>query len=237
MKISILTLFPEMFQGPFQHSIIKRAQEKKYVAIEYVNIRDFGIGKHQMVDDRPYGGGIGMVMRVDVVHAAIAQVKHSFLQEQSNAKTVKQAVILLSAGGKKFTQTFAQTYSEVDHLILICGHYEGIDERIKTYIDDEISIGDFVVTGGEIPAMLLVDAVTRLIPGVLKEGATSHESFSLTKDDARLLEYPQFTQPPEYDGQTVPDVLLSGNHAKINAWRQEEAIKKTEHIRPDLLKK
>lgn len=228
MKISILTLFPEMFQGPFDHSIIKRAKEKNLIEIEFVNIRDFGIGKHKLVDDTPYGGGIGMVMRVDVLHAAI---EHTKSQTSMTTKTV-----LMSVSGKKFNQKTAENFSEVDHLILICGHYEGVDERIKQFIDAEISVGDFVMTGGELPAMMVVDAVTRLLPGVITEGATQHESFSYAIDDKPLLEYPHYTKPPEYEGGTVPKILLSGNHKKIEAWRRDKAIRKTEEIRPELLK-
>jgi tRNA (guanine37-N1)-methyltransferase len=227
MKITILTLFPEMFQGPFDHSIIKRAKEKGLVEIEFINIRDFGLGKHQIIDDTPYGGGIGMVMRVDVVSKAISNVKC----QTSNVKC-KEKVILLTASGKPFKQAIAQEYSHLDHLILICGHYEGVDDRIKHYIDEEISIGDFVLTGGEIPAMLIADAVTRLLPGVITQGAVEDESFS-----EQLLEYPHYTKPQTYEEHTVPDILLSGNHPKIDEWRREKALEKTKQVRPDLLKK
>lgn len=255
MKISILTLFPEMFQGPFHESIIKHAQQKGFVEIEFVNIRDFGIGSHKIVDDTPYGGGIGMVMRVDVIHAAIEHTKEQFIRHceekrQSNppdhnivtlssdthGKTT-QKVILMSASGKPFTQTVAKAYAKLDHLIIICGHYEGIDARILEFIDEEIAIGDFVLTGGEIPSMLITDAVTRLIPGVLKEGVTDNESFSLLSDKSQqTLEYPHYTKPQEYNGDTVPEVLLSGNHKKIDEWRSEKALEKTKLNRPDLIK-
>jgi len=230
MKISILTLFPEMFDGPFTHSIVKRAQEKGLVQIELINIRDFGIGKHQIVDDTPYGGGVGMVMRVDVVHEAITQAKKTFSDDTS----VKQKVVLLTASGKTFKQTLAKQFSQLDHLILICGHYEGIDDRIKHFIDEEISIGDFVLTGGELPAMLITDSVVRLISGVITEGATDDESFS--QKGQTLLEYPHYTRPQEYQGHSVPEVLLSGNHAHIAQWREEKSMDKTKLIRPDLLK-
>lgn len=228
MKITILTLFPEMFIGPFDHSIIKRAQEKGLTEIEFINIRDFGIGKHQIIDDTPYGGGVGMVMKVDVIHQAIKQAK-------KNSTAKKQKVVLLTASGKRYTQQLAQTFSQLDHLILICGHYEGIDARISHFIDDEISIGDFVLTGGEIPAMLVTDSVVRLLSGVITEGATTDESFS--QDGQILLEYPHYTKPQDYEGLSVPEVLLSGNHAKIKAWKKEQAITRTKQIRPDLLKK
>lgn len=231
MKITILTLFPEMFAGPFDHSIIKNAKEKELVDIRFINIRDFGEGKHKMVDDTEYGGGIGMVMKVDVLHKAIEKSRIS-----KKELTGQEKVILLSATGKTYSQKTAEELSELDHLILICGHYEGVDERIKDYIDEEISIGDFVVTGGEIPAMLMVDSVTRLVHGVLPVGATTDESFSEI-DGKTLLEYPHFTKPREYKEKKVPEVLLSGNHPKIHEWRKKQAIEKTQSDRPDLLKK
>ncbi len=229
MKITFLTLFPEMFQGPFQHSIMKRAQEKGLLDIDYCNIRDFGIGKHHLVDDTPYGGGIGMVMRVDVIHAALQAVQKNTVVQKD-----KQRTILISAQGHQFKQTKAQEYAELDHLIMICGHYEGIDDRIHAFIDEEISIGDFVVTGGELPAMLIADAAARLIPGVITAGATDHESFSYTVDGKQTLEYPQYTKPPVYEGLNVPEILLSGNHANIEKWKREEAVKKTIKVRPDM---
>lgn len=217
-----------MFRGPFELSIIKKAQEKKLVEINIINIRDFGIGKHKIVDDTPYGGGIGMVMRVDVLSEAIKFAKASFK---------KQSVVLLSASGKSFDQQKAKQFSRLDHLILICGHYEGIDERISKYIDEEISVGECVYTGGEIPSMLITDAVTRLVPGVLKPGVTDNESFSLKGDEGELcLEYPQYTKPAVFENISVPEILLSGDHKKIHDWRMGEACKKTKKFRPDLLK-
>lgn len=218
-----------MFKGPFDHSIIKRVQEKGLVEIAYINLRDFGIGPHQMVDDTPYGGGVGMVLRVDVVHEAIKFAKKNF--PSTNTKTV-----LLTASGKTFNQTIAGEYAKLDHLILICGHYEGIDDRINHYIDEELSIGDFVLTGGELPAMLITDAVTRLLTGAITQGAVDDESFTM-QDEGTLLEYPHFTKPQSYEHHQVPDVLLTGNHAKIAEWRHTRSIEKTEKIRPDLLKK
>lgn len=234
MKITILTLFPEMFAGPFDYSIVKRAKEKGLVDIEFINIRDFGEGKHKIVDDTEYGGGIGMLMRVDILHKAIIYAQETF-SKQSNNATIKQSIVLLSAAGKKYKQAIAKKYSQLDHLILICGHYEGIDDRIKHYIDEEISIGDFVLTGGEIPAMLITDSVTRLITGVLPDGATEDESFS-EQNGEQLLEYPHFTKPQTYNGHNVPDVLLSGNHAEIKKWRDEQAKNRTVILRPDLIK-
>lgn len=230
MKISILTLFPEMFTGPFSESIVKRAIEKEQVDIELVQIRNFGLGTHKMVDDKPFGGGVGMVMRVDVIDHAINSVRNeTFTKEE-------EQIVLLDARGQAFKQSHAISFSKFKHLILLCGHYEGIDERVRSLVDATISLGDFIVTGGEIPAMLITDAVVRLIPGVLKEHATGLESFSLVSQNKQLLEYPQYTMPRDYRGMKVPDILVSGNHPKINKWKQQEAEKITKQFRPDLLK-
>jgi tRNA (guanine37-N1)-methyltransferase len=231
MQITILTLFPEMFAGPFDYSILKRAQEKNLVTITLINLRDFGIGAHKMVDDTPYGGGVGMVLKVDVLHKTIEEAKAAFSKQNKNEG--KQWVVLTSASGKQFKQQTAKQFSKLDHLIIICGHYEGVDERIMNYIDEEISIGDFVLTGGELPSMMITDSVVRLLEGVITDGATEDESFA---KDATLLEYPHYTKPRSYDGHDVPEVLVSGNHQKITQWRQVQAIKKTKRIRPDLLK-
>lgn len=220
LKITILTLFPQMFTGPFDFSIIKRAVEDEKIQINLVDIRDFGEGKHQVVDDKPYGGGIGMVLKVDVLEKAINSVKDKKLNKD------EQKIILTSASGKNYNQTKAREYSKLKHLIIICGHYEGVDERIMEFIDEEISIGEFVLTGGEIPAMLITDSVVRLVPGVLKEGATRLESFS-----DETLEHPQYTRPENYKGLKVPEVLLSGNHGKIEEWKRNESLKKTEKIK------
>lgn len=225
MKISVITLFPEMFTSPFNESIIKRAIEKKLIELEFIDIRSFGIGKHKLVDDTPYGGGKGMVLRVDVLHKIIEKVK---IKKYSKSQ---QKVILLTAHGKTFNQKRAKSFSKLKHLILICGHYEGFDERIKKYIDQEISIGDFVLTGGEIPTMLIIDSVARLVKGVLSKGSSENESFSL------LLEYPQYTKPQEYNGAKVPEILLLGNHPKINEWRHIKSVNITKKLRPDLLGK
>ncbi|MDP2638280.1 MAG: tRNA (guanosine(37)-N1)-methyltransferase TrmD [Candidatus Levybacteria bacterium] len=231
MKISILTLFPEMFRGTFDHSIIKNAQEKNKVQINFVNIRDFGIGRHKVVDDKPYGGGHGMILRVDVLEKAIRNAKDKSLT------TKNQKVALLSPHGKTFKQEKAQELSNLEHLILVCGRYEGVDERLKQFTDEEISVGDFITTGGEIPAMLITDAVVRLIKGVLKEGVTSSESFSLSAGEKTIrLEYPQYTKPQEYKNLSVPPILLGGNHNKIKKWRSEKSIKATRKLRPDLLR-
>ncbi|HEV2339276.1 MAG TPA: tRNA (guanosine(37)-N1)-methyltransferase TrmD [Patescibacteria group bacterium] len=223
MKITILTLFPEMFVGPFDMSILDRAKEKNLLTIEMVNIRDFGEGKHKVVDDKPYGGGIGMVMKVAVLDKAIQSVRDKKLSHE-------EKVILLDPRGAVFTQKVAVGFSKLTHLILLCGHYEGVDERIRQLVDETISIGDFVVTGGEIPAMLVTDAVSRLITGVLKNEATAYESFS-----EKLLEYPQYTTPAIYRYMKVPQVLRSGNHNEIEKWRKEQAVIVTKRHRPDLL--
>lgn len=210
MKISILTLFPQMFQGPFDYSIINRAKEKGLVEINFIDIRDFGIGKHKTVDDTPYGGGHGMILKVDVVKAAIDSVNDPKLSKD------EQKIILMAANGKTYNQKVAKEYSVLKHLIIICGHYEGVDGRISNFIDEEISVGDYVLTGGEIPAMLITDSVTRLISGVLKDDVTDNESFS----DENILEHPQYTRPQNFEGLEVPKVLQEGNHAKIEEWKK-----------------
>jgi tRNA (guanine37-N1)-methyltransferase len=225
MKISIITLFPQMFTSPFSSSIIKRAIDNNLVSINLVNLRDFGLGKHQTVDDTPYGGGMGMILRVDVLEKAILQTKDKKL----NSK--EQKIILLSAHGQTFNQSIAQEYAKLKHLILICGHYEGFDERIKQYIDEEISVGDFVLTGGEIPAMLITDSTLRLVENVIKKDSAMYESFS------PYLEHPQYTKPQEHKGIKVPEILLSGNHPEIDKWRKEQSLKVTTKLRPDLLQK
>ena len=220
MKLSIITLFPEVFHPILNSSILKRAQEKGLVNFKLINLRDFGEGKHQQVDDRPYGGGAGMVLRADILTKAVHKVR-------------SHKIILMSASGKPYKQTKAREFSKLKHLIIVCGHYEGIDQRfIDKYVDEEISIGDYVLTGGEVPAMVIIDSISRLIPGVLqKPEAIINESFS-----EGLLEYPQYTRPEEFEGEKVPEVLLSGNHAEIKKWRSQKSLEKTKKIRPDLLK-
>lgn len=222
MKISILTLFPEMFRGPFDCSIVKRAIKSNLVQVEIVDIRDFGLGKHKMVDDTPYGGGTGMILRVDVLEKAINKTK-------DNKKGEK--VILTSPQGNLFNQEKAIELSKLNHLIIVCGHYEGTDSRLNSFVDEQISVGDFITTGGEIPAMLITDSIVRLVKGVLKEKAINTESFP------DLLEYPQYTKPRNFRGLKVPPVLLSGNHKKIKDYKETESIKLTKKLRPDLLKK
>lgn len=238
MLISILTLFPEVFSHIFSSSIIGRAQKKGLVEIKFINIRDFGIGKQREVDDKPYGGGAGMVMRVDVVERAIASAKCNNVTMKSRLNGIHDAVIahssqtasgqcnnekviLLDPKGKTFDQSKARSFSKLDHLILVCGHYEGVDERISNFIDEKISIGEYILTGGEIPAMVIVDATIRLLKGVLiKKEATIDESF--TKE--RELESPAYTRPKIYKSYEVPPVLLSGNHQKIKEWRKNHQI-------------
>ena len=221
MKIDILTLFPEMFSGFKNESIIKRAIEEKKVSINTINFRDYSKNKHKKVDDTPYGGGSGMVLTCQPIFDAVEDIK------KKNSK-----VILLSPQGKTFNQEMAYDLSKEKHLILICGHYEGFDERIKTICDEEISIGDYVLTGGEIPAMVLCDSVTRLIPGVIEEDSHLNDSFN-----DNLLDYPTYTKPRNYKGMKVPDILLSGDHKKIEKWRNNERLKVTADKRPDLIKK
>ncbi len=227
MKIDILTLFPEMFETFQTSSILGRAVENELVSIQTHNIRDFAENKHKQADDYPYGGGAGMVMMPQPLSDCISHVLSSYPED-------KPKVIYLSPQGKVLSQALAQQLSKESSLVLLCGHYEGIDQRvIDKYVDMEVSIGDYVLTGGELPAMVLVDCVTRLIPGVLG----SSESILEESHSAGLLEYPQYTRPAVYDGQEVPPVLLSGNHKEIDKWRRQQSLKNTLHKRPDLLDK
>lgn len=225
MKITIITLFPQIFPTFFDFSILKRAQDKGLFSYELVNLRDFGEGIHQIVDDRPFGGGAGMVLKADILIKALKSIK----KVSDNTK-----VVLTSASGRLYKQSQAKSYSQLDHLIIICGHYEGVDERfIEKYVDEEISIGDFVLTGGELPAMLITDSIIRLIPGVLnKEESLAEESF-----EDGLLEYPHYTRPSVFEEMSVPEVLISGNHGEVNKWRKQKSQEKTQTNRPDLLKK
>jgi tRNA (guanine37-N1)-methyltransferase len=223
MRIDVLTLFPGMFGGFLNESIMYRARETETVDIHLVNFRDFSKNKHQKVDDYPYGGGAGMVLTVQPVHDALQSIKGY----QDALK------ILVSPQGTPFTQPKAYELAKVDHIIILCGHYEGYDERIRSYFDIELSLGDFVLTGGELAAMVLIDAITRLIPGVLnKEESHQNDSFNNL-----LLEYPHYTRPREYDGMEVPEVLVNGHHQLIEEWRHQKAIEKTKQVRPDLFQK
>jgi len=236
MKISIITLFPKMISGFFEESIIKRAQDKKLVEIEIINLRDFAIDDYGTVDDRPYGGGAGMILRVDVIYKALSKITNNKLQMANEIKNskFKTKTVLTSAKGKQFNQAKAIEYLKFDHLIIIAGHYEGVDERILDYVDEEVSLGDFIMTGGEIASAAITDAVARLISGVLKkEEATLQETFSIKGEN--LLEYPQYTRPENFQGLKVPKVLTGGNHKEIEKWRLEMAKKETRKKRPDLL--
>lgn len=222
MKFDIITLFPEMFSGPLSESIIKRAQDNKLIEINYHNLRDYAEDKHKTVDDTPYGGGKGMVLKVDVLDRALQSVIST--QAVLSAGEKSHHIILLTPQGQRFNQDKAIELAEkYDQITLVCGHYEGFDERIRDLVDEEISIGDFVLTGGEIPAMAIVDAVSRMVPGVLAEGSSDEETFMQRNDKGEYLkEYPQYTRPEEYKGIKVPEILLSGDHKKIADWRDKE---------------
>jgi tRNA (guanine37-N1)-methyltransferase len=229
MKIDIVTLFPEICRAPLSESMMKRAQEKRIIDLQIHNLRDWTTDKHHVVDDAPFGGGQGMVMKPEPIFAAVEDLRGrlSTLNPQLSTK-----VILMSPAGQRFDQQMAKELSGESHLIIICGHYEGIDHRvIEHLVDVEISIGDYVLTNGAIAAVVLVDAVARLLPGVLgDEQSAADDSFS-----SGFLEAPQYTRPADFRGWKVPDVLLSGNHAEIAAWREEQALKRTRENRPDLL--
>jgi len=224
MVFDILTLFPEMFAGPFSTSILKRALDKGVITINLINIRDYSTNKHRTVDDTPLGGGTGMIMAPEPIFRALEVVR-----EQRGGKT--GPVILLCPQGERFTQKLARELSKEKHLVLICGHYEGVDERVREFTTGEISLGDYILTGGELAAMVVVDAVSRHIPGVLGEAtAPATDSFA-----DGLLEHPQYTRPRNFRGAAVPEVLLSGHHARIARWRREEALLRTLVRRPELL--
>jgi len=228
MHIDIITIFPKMFEPILNESIIKRAQTKGKVKIRIHDLRDFTADKHRKVDDRPFGGGSGMVMGAQPIFDAAESIK---LKTQNSR--LKTKVILLCPQGEKLTQKACKRIAKYKHLILICGHYEGVDERVRQNLaDEEISIGDYVLTGGELPAMVLVDSVVRLLPGVLGDkNSLNFESF-----ESNLLEYPHYTRPANFRGMLVPQVLLSGDHTKIEEWRKKQAIKRTRQRRPDILK-
>lgn len=225
MEIDILTLFPTMFDGPLTESIIKRALDAGYLTVRLHNIRDWTTDKHHVADDYPYGGGSGMVMKPEPLVAAIEAVL------ATGATEPRPPVILMTPQGRVFTQSVAQELAAHARLVLVCGRYEGVDERVREHlVTDEISIGDYVLTGGELPAMVVLDAVARLVPGVLDPGSLSEESHS-----SGLLEYPQYTRPPVLRDWAVPEILLSGNHGAIARWRRREQLRRTLRRRPDLL--
>lgn len=224
MKFSIITLFPEVLKTVFDSSIVGRGQKKGHLEFEYIDLRQFGLGTHQVVDGKPYGGGVGLVLRADVLEKAI----------QSIERVGKSIVILPAANGQIYHQSTTKELLEYDHIIVICGHYEGVDQRfIDQYVDLELCIGDFVLTGGEIPTMLIVDSIARLVPGVL-EKPEAHQKESFEND---LLEHPHYTRPDTFNNQTIPEVLMSGHHGKVEEWRHEQQIEKTQKVRPDLIKK
>ena len=221
MKIDVLTLFPAMFAGPLDESIIKRARQAGLLELQLHQLRDWTHDRHKTVDDRPFGGGPGMLLKPEPIFEAVESLKRE-----------KTRVVLMSPSGRKFDQAIARELAQQEHLLIVTGHYEGFDERIREGLaDDELSIGDYVLTNGALPAMVVIDTVTRLLPGVLGDDASStEESFS-----HGLLEYPQWTRPAEFRGMKVPDVLVSGNHAEIAKWRAEQAKKRTQEQRPDLI--
>lgn len=226
MLIDIITLFPEMFSGVFGESIIKRAVEKNILEIRFTQLRDFAFDKHRQVDDSPFGGGAGMVLKPEPVYRAVRDVLN-----KSDEK-LSRKIIITDPSGEVFTQAKAKEFAALDQIIFVCGHYEGFDARIYDLADELISIGDYVLTGGELPAMVIVDAVARMLPNVLgsAESATTDSFFD------GLLGYPQYTRPREFEGKIVPEVLLSGNHAQIKKWREEQSLNLTRRRRPDLIK-
>ncbi len=219
MKIDILSLFPEMYNGPFTESILKRAQAEGKVEINIHNFRDYSLDPHHNVDDTPFGGGSGMVLACQPIFDCIKAIKNE-----------DSLVIMMTPSGKIYNQSIAYELSKKKHLIILCGHYEGFDERIRSICDMEISIGDYVLTGGELPSMVLVDSIVRLLPGVIDEESSLNESFN-----NNLLDYPVYTKPRVYEGMEVPETLLSGDHAKIAAYRRDEQVRKTKELRPDLI--
>lgn len=222
MRFDIVTIFPEMIEGIIQCSILKRAIEKGIIEVNIIDFRDFALDKHKHVDDYAYGGGAGMLISVEPVHKALCQIDNLDYAYK----------IITSPSGTVLTQEVVERLVKKDHIVIVCGHYEGIDARINDYMDEEISLGDYILTGGELAAGIIVDSVSRLVPGVITEASTLDESFT-----TGLLEYPQYTRPYEYNGQIVPEVLLSGHHENIRAWRRFQALKKTYNQRPDLLDK
>ncbi|MCQ4087164.1 tRNA (guanosine(37)-N1)-methyltransferase TrmD [Saccharibacillus sp. JS10] len=245
MRIDVLTLFPEMFDGVFNASILGKARDKGIVELSAVNFRNYSTSKHGQVDDMPYGGGGGMVLKPEPIFAAVEdllRIREEEAGAESEAAQVNEKpsdssrprIVLLCPQGQTFTQQKAEEFAKEDHLIFICGHYEGYDERIRDgLVTDEISIGDYVLTGGELPAMVMIDSTVRLLPGVLGNANSAvSDSFS-----TGLLEYPHYTRPTEFRGMKVPDILLSGHHANIEAWRRRESLRRTLERRPDLLQK
>ncbi|WP_348920073.1 tRNA (guanosine(37)-N1)-methyltransferase TrmD [Enterococcus rotai] len=226
MKIDVLTLFPRMFEGPLGESIIGKAVEKNLLEINISNFRDHADNKHQSVDDYPYGGGAGMLLKVQPIYDNLRRI------EEATPET-KKRVILLDPAGKQFDQKMAEEFSEEEHLVFICGHYEGYDERIRSLVTDEVSLGDYVLTGGELGAMVMIDATVRLLPDVLGNKLSAQTDSHSTG----LLEHPQYTRPAEFNGMSVPEVLTNGNHKLIDEWQQKESLRRTLERRPDMLEK
>ena len=225
LLVDVLTIFPEMFPGVLGSSMLKRAQESGRLRLAVHDLRDYSHDKHRKVDDRPYGGGPGMIMRIEPIAEAVETLTRGCAAHRCCQ------TILMSPQGQRCSPALAQELSGVEHLLLICGHYEGVDERVKAFVDRAVSIGDYVLTGGELPAMVLIDCIARFVPGVLGHAqATEEESFT-----AGWLEYPQYTRPPVFRGLAVPEVLLSGDHERVARWRQEQAVAKTQASRPDLM--
>ena len=257
MRFDLITIFPEFFAGPLDHGIVRRAREGGLVEVRIQDLREFTKDRHRTVDDRPFGGGEGMVMKPEPLFEAVESLlgRKAGNATQPPARESNTAIVLLSAAGKRFTQETARRYARLGQIILICGRYEGVDERVAEHLaTEELSVGDFVLSGGELPAMLVIDAVTRLLPGALgNEASTQNESFSAEgavaprdepvggpKDGHRseaqsLLDYPHYTRPAEFRGWTVPEVLIGGNHAEVAKWRRQAAMEKTRRNRPDLL--
>ncbi|MCC4046271.1 tRNA (guanosine(37)-N1)-methyltransferase TrmD [Enterococcus gallinarum] len=224
MRIDVLTLFPRMFEGPMGESIIGKAREKELLEINVSNFREFSDNKHQTVDDYPYGGGAGMLLKVQPIYDNLKAI-------ETDTPQTKKRIILLDPAGKKFDQKMAESFSQEEHLVFICGHYEGYDERIRSLVTDEVSLGDYVLTGGELGAMVMIDATVRLLPEVLgNETSAQTDSHS-----TGLLEHPQYTRPAEFQGMTVPPVLMNGNHKLIEEWRLKESLRRTYYRRPDML--
>ncbi|MHC5227531.1 tRNA (guanosine(37)-N1)-methyltransferase TrmD [Enterococcus sp. LJL99] len=226
MKIDVLTLFPRMFTGPLGESIIGKAVERKLLEIKVSNFRDYSANKHQSVDDYPYGGGAGMLLKVQPIYDNLESIA------EQNPHT-KQRIILLDPAGKQFDQKMAEDFSKEEHLVFICGHYEGYDERIRSLVTDEVSLGDYVLTGGELGAMVMIDATVRLLPEVLGNNLSAQTDSHSTG----LLEHPQYTRPAEFNGMKVPEVLTNGNHKLIDEWQQKESLRRTLERRPDMLEK
>ncbi|MEE3486704.1 MAG: tRNA (guanosine(37)-N1)-methyltransferase TrmD [Bulleidia sp.] len=219
MKITILTIFPELFQSFLEAPVTKRVRQRHIAEINIIDLKQYADGSFRHIDDSPYGGGAGMILKCDPVFRCLKE-----------ARSPASHVIAFTPAGKPYTQKRAHELAEMDDIILLCGHYEGMDERIMTAVDEQISVGDYILTGGELPAMTVTDSIVRLLDGALRKESTQEESF-----EQKILEYPQYTKPYEYEGMKVPEVLLSGNHQKIAAWRHKEALRKTLHQRPDLL--